>query len=557
MTTTPTVWKAEYQVNPAEAVDQFQDGVAVTDIGLGRHVAVYSELGNVLGQVFDAEGNPLGAAFQVNQTSNSPGTEFLAALATRPDGGFVAAYVTATGGADYGVFFDTYDADGLRVRGGTIQSLDDTYLTGTSIAMQTDGSFLVTFARENGPEDNLDVVGRYVSANGTVSAEITIFDEDTASGPGGSAEAATLSNGNYVVAFEDFAGTGDRDISFKIFQPNTTPDATKGFQIALTGRDETDPQVAALTGGGFVVAWQDSSDGNGSGIRAAVFNNNAQNLNGSLQSSFLVNASSIGSQTTPDVTALADGGFVIVWDDSASATIRGQRFDAAGNKVGSEFVAVNALFESVPAVAVLGDGRFVVGAEISKGTLASPTFDIDATIFDPREKSIDGTVDDDVLTSRADGATVRGLDGADTLLGQAAADTLDGGRGNDRLKGGLGKDLLTGGTQKDTFVFDFPVSSKSAAKPHKDKVLDFSHKDDTIEFDADQFTLLAAGKLKAKDFGSGTASAAKDKHLVYWNEKNGKLYYDANGKAQKGKGDIEIAKFNKDADIDAGDILVA
>jgi len=54
-----------------------------------------------------------------------------------------------------------------------------------------------------------------------------------------------------------------------------------------------------------------------------------------------------------------------------------------------------------------------------------------------------------------------------------------------------------------------------------------------------------------------TASAAKDKHLVYWNEKNGKLYYDANGKAQKGKGDIEIAKFNKDADLAANDFLVA
>jgi hypothetical protein len=67
---------------------------------------------------------------------------------------------------------------------------------------------------------------------------------------------------------------------------------------------------------------------------------------------------------------------------------------------------------------------------------------------------------------------------------------------------------------------------------------------------------LTAG-CREKAFGSGTDAASKDKHLVYWNEKNGKLYYDAKGKAQKGKGDIEIATFNKDADLGANDFLIA
>lgn len=549
MTTTPTVWKAEYQVNPVEPVDQFQTGVAVTDIGFGRHVAVYNELGNVLGQIFDAEGNPLGAAFQVNQTSNLSGQEWFAALASRPGGGFVAAYVATTGG-NYGVFFDTYDSAGGRIGGGTIQSLAAPDLSGASIAMQSDGSFLVTFVRKNEGDGTFDVVGRRVEANGTVGSEITIRDSgDTTSI---SAEAATLSNGNYVVAYQEL--NGDNTIEFKIFAKTGSPDVGPGFQpTVFTAGEDSDPQVAALTGGRFVIAWQVSNDGNGSGIMAAVFDN----ATGSTVSGpFLVNTSTVGTEQSPDVAALKDGGFVVTWDDEGNG-IRGQRFDATGNMVGSEFVAVDANGETAPAVAVLGDGRLVIGAEVSKGPLDSLKWEIDATIFDPREKSIDGTVGDDVITARIDGATVRGLDGADTLLGQGAADTLDGGRGNDRLKGGLGKDVLTGGDQADTFVFDFPVSSKSAAKPHTDRVLDFSHRDDTIELDADQFTLLAAGKLKAKDFGSGTAPAAKDKHLVYWNEKNGKLYYDANGKAQKGKGDIEIAKFNKDADIDAGDILVA
>lgn len=548
MTTTPTVWKAEYQVNPAEAVDQLQTDVAIADIGLGRHVAVYNELGNVVGQIFDAEGNPLGAAFQVNQTSNLSGQEWFAALASRPGGGFVAAYVATTGG-NYGVFFDTYNADGARVGGGTIQSLAAPDLSRASIAMQTDGSFLVTFVRKNEGDGTYDVVGRRVDVNGTVGSEITIRDSGDTTAI--SAEAATLSNGNYVVAYQEL--NGDNTIEFKIFGKTGEP-SSNAFQPTVSNPGEdSDPQVAALTGDRFVIAWTVSDDGNGSGIMAAVFDN----ATGSAVSGpFLVNTSNVGTEQSPDVAALKDGGFVVTWDDAGNG-VRGQRFDATGNKIGGEFVAIDATGESNPAVAVLGDGRFVIGAEVSKGPLASLTWEIDATLFDPRETSIDGTVDSDVITSRVDGATIRGLDGDDTLLGQGAADVLDGGRGNDRLKGGLGKDVLTGGDQNDTFVFDFPVSSKSAAKPHTDKVLDFSHKDDTIELAADQFTLLAAGKLKAKDFGSGTASAAKDKHLVYWNEKNGKLYYDANGKAQKGKGDIEIAKFNKDADLAANDFLVA
>ena len=240
------------------------------------------------------------------------------------------------------------------------------------------------------------------------------------------------------------------------------------------------------------------------------------------------------------MTALEDGGFVVVWKDAGRTGLYGQRFGADGEKVGGEFLVTNGdRFD--PAVTGLEDGRFVTASNTN-----FPDPDVRAAILDPREKVISGDDDANVITSRIDGATVNGLGGDDTLLGQAGADRLDGGKGNDRVKGGLGKDVLTGGANKDTFVFDFPVASKSEAKLHKDKVLDFSHKDDTIELSVDQFTLLDPGKLKKKAFGSGTDAASKDKHLVYWNEKNGKLYYDANGNDQKGKGDIEIAKFNKD-----------
>ncbi len=550
MVTTPTIWKPQFQLNPVDNPEVEQVRLAISDAGGGVFVAVYTNQGDFRAQVIDAEGNLRGSAFAADEssTATSPGDEnFPGAVAARPGGGFIIAYEAA--GADgAGVFFDAYDSAVEHVEGGVIRPLAGPDIGSVSIAVRADGSFLVTYVRENG-DSSFDVVGRRVGSNGVVGDEITIFDSGDADRT--FAEAAALSNGNYVVAYQNLAGVGDRDIEFKIFGQTGDP-LPDAFQTPLSLDDETDPQVAALTDGGFVVVWQEADDGSGAGIRAAVFDDNGQNVSGNV--SFAVNTATSGDQITPDVIGLKDGGFVAVWDDDAAGVIRGQRFDATGNKVGTEFVAGNASGEDSPVVALLGDGRFVVGFEADKG---GSRRDVDGTIFDPREKTIGGDGVDNVITSRIDGATVNGLGGDDELLGQGGADRLDGGEGNDRLNGGLGKDTLIGGAGKDTFIFDFPVGSKGVAKAHKDKVLDFSHKDDTIELAPEQFALLDIGGLKRKDFGSGTKAASKDKHLVYWHEKSGKLFYDANGKKQKGKGDVEIATFNKDADLAANDFVIA
>ena len=81
-----------------------------------------------------------------------------------------------------------------------------------------------------------------------------------------------------------------------------------------------------------------------------------------------------------------------------------------------------------------------IGFETVQHGVIDDFFDVAATIFDPREKTINGTNEIDVLTSRIDGATVNGLGGGDTLLGQGSADTLNGGGGIDTMRGRGGDD---------------------------------------------------------------------------------------------------------------------
>jgi hypothetical protein len=137
------------------------------------------------------------------------------------------------------------------------------------------------------------------------------------------------------------------------------------------------------------------------------------------------------------VTALKDGGFFIAWsefDDDSHDFIRqqGQRYDANGGKIGDQFV-VSSLQGSDRVLALLDDGRFIAGFESRDGDV-----DTFASIFDPRDDLIFGTVDDDVLTSRVAGAKVKGKKGSDILLGLDPDDRLFGNRGKDSLVGTAG-----------------------------------------------------------------------------------------------------------------------
>ena len=90
------------------------------------------------------------------------------------------------------------------------------------------------------------------------------------------------------------------------------------FQVnTTTSSSQFEPRVAALANGSFVVVWQDNSasgfDDSNSAIRGQVFDA----AGGMVGSEFLVNTAIANGQTDADVTALPDGGFFVVWRDGS------------------------------------------------------------------------------------------------------------------------------------------------------------------------------------------------------------------------------------------------
>ncbi|HEY8380993.1 MAG TPA: calcium-binding protein [Microvirga sp.] len=158
------------------------------------------------------------------------------------------------------------------------------------------------------------------------------------------------------------------------------------------------------------------------------------------------------------------------------------------------------------------------------------------------------------ITGNAGANTLLGLSGADRLRGNAGNDTLDGGADADMLAGGLGKDKLTGGTGKDVFVFDTRLG-----KSNVDKISQFSVKDDSVYLDNAIFKALGRGteakpgRLKKDMFAIGTEAADASDRVIYDN-KSGKLFYDADG--ADGRAQVLIAQLSRGLKMTEKDFFV-
>lgn len=171
---------------------------------------------------------------------------------------------------------------------------------------------------------------------------------------------AVLTDGGYVIVWE--SKTQDSDGSYGVFGQLYDAD---GLQVgnefkanSSSESDETDPDVAALAGGGFVVAWYTD---NNDRVRGRLFNATGN----STTSEFTLSSYTSNTQEHPAVTGLSAGGFATVWDNDGLGDSQGvfmRLFDADGVASGSQsMVNVETADNQLdPDIAQLGSGDIVV-----------------------------------------------------------------------------------------------------------------------------------------------------------------------------------------------------
>ena len=134
----------------------------------------------------------------------------------------------------------------------------------------------------------------------------------------------------------------------------------------ITSGTQQDPAASALDGGGYVIVWEDRSglggDNSSSSIKGQRFDSAGNKIGGE----FLVNTATEINQDSPSVAGLPGGGFVVTWTDYSnpanSGDIKAQLYAPDGSRLGGEFI-VNATTSGTqlhPSVTTLASGEFVV-----------------------------------------------------------------------------------------------------------------------------------------------------------------------------------------------------
>ena len=109
--------------------------------------------------------------------------------------------------------------------------------------------------------------------------------------------------------------------------------------------------------------WTDP-DSSVTDIRASILSNAGV----AIVSDILVNTTTAGEQNEASVVALADGGFLVSWEDDNADLVRAQRFDAVGHKIGAEFTVKNGISPAV------GKPRGRRAAAMAASLMPSATF---------------------------------------------------------------------------------------------------------------------------------------------------------------------------------------
>ena len=304
----------------------------------------------------------LGDEFQVNTYTN--GQQVYPAVAARPSGEFVVVWESGASqdGDQRGVFGQRFDALGGRA-GSEFQV--NSYTTHEqyrpSVGIDDAGGFVVTWESYY---SGFGVVGQDGSGAGVFGQRF-----DTSGAKAGSEfqvntytphsqkrpDVGVNPDGTFVAVWDGYATLGQR------FDAAGTK---LGGEIPLpsyTGTTQANPRIALDRAGNFVAVWQSfDQDGSGNGIFGQRFNAAGTKIG----AEFPVNSSTFGDQADPRVAVDRAGSFVVVWRSSPlfdNPIVLGQRFNASAEKVGPEFqVDTSTTDQNAPSVAFEKGGGFVV-----------------------------------------------------------------------------------------------------------------------------------------------------------------------------------------------------
>jgi hypothetical protein len=385
---------------------------------------------NVYAQQYDAAGSRVGAETTVAHAG--PGTA--SGLAGLAGGGYVVLFTEGGAGGPTSVLAQRMDASGHAVGGPAVvaSSADGSLpLAGDSVEALPDGGWLVTFHSEYMPpspiENGTEYAQRFDASGAAVGGPLTLAqtsgDLHTST--------AVLPDGEWVTAYNQFVNYHDGLVAATgQFSATGAPEHANTINPSPTST-EVAPAVAVLASGHEAVVWfTPDQQPTWYHLQGQLFDASGAPLGSAFD---LANAQGLLVGSAPQVTALADGGFVVSWEHSAlvsastsgpstySFDLQAQYFDATGTASGGPIQVgptTTIATTSPPAmqwsVTATPDGGFVVAVDEPGDGL-----DVYAQKFSPAgaaSGSPGGTPGNDTLTVPSGTTTIDFGAGTDTAV---------------------------------------------------------------------------------------------------------------------------------------------
>lgn len=369
--------------------DQYGSGVAVN--GYGEFTVVWTDRrdgeDDAYARRYDADGNPLGASFRLNDVSS--GLQVNPAVEARPDGGYWTAWADARSG-DFDIYCQRLDRYGNKV-GANFRINDDhgsALQRCSSIAMDASGTICVAWEDErNGATDIYRCV---TDAAGNVLGANLRLNDDEAGGAAQYYAAAAAGNGRFIAAWVDMRNNGSQsaDIYAQYMDGSGMP-VGANFRVNsdVSGAAQWYPYTAMDSINNAVVLWEDARTS-----PRQMYCRRYDPGGSPLGPEFTVQDST-GTGIYGSVAMNRSGRFVVAWMNYRD-TLTGwdaycQAYRADGSAIGRNIrlnTDAGQAYQGYPACAVDEQGRFVVAWEDTRNDV----YDVYLQRFDSSGTRIGG-----------------------------------------------------------------------------------------------------------------------------------------------------------------------
>ncbi len=312
-----------------------------------------------------------GGEIRVNTTTDFD--QETANISMRKNGEFVAVWRSGAGPLGFEIMAQRFTADGTKTGGEIAISSPRANQSAPQVALSENGTFVTTWVITPNVDNNGDgdSGGIYMQPSNGPLAGFTFPVNTTTAGNQSQPTVAIDANGNYVIAWSSVGQDGEGSgIYMQRYDANNATVGANTLVNTTTANDQSEPNIAMDASGNYVITWTSTDqDGSGDGVYAQRFDASGNKVGNEI----LVNTTTASFQNNPQVAIEDNGDFVIAWRGDGDGSLDGifaQRFDAEGNKLGTE-IAVNTTTDGEqfdPSISMDADGDFVIAWSSTNGS---------------------------------------------------------------------------------------------------------------------------------------------------------------------------------------------